>query len=260
MQISPRPQSPVPVTTDSAAEAITRIFGPRPAVSVYRPGGQRREISGAVLGNWAAKTANLLTEELETEPGERLEIRCRWGWRPLAVALGAWSAGLETRIASPEDHSATEKSPGHFAGDAADDLATHLSSSTAFDWTLAVPVEDLSTGWRDDDGAALAERFPETPDTLVDYAGLVAGFGDRFTPLAPVGGRELDVDGAAVPAGSGPVVIDVRGAEGPMTAEEIDLCAGLLVRGRAVVVLLDPELTPEEAAAAERADGVLRRD
>ncbi len=239
-----------PCRTDEAAAQIASAFGPRPALSIYGPGGSRREISGAVLENWAAKTANLLTEELETAAGERLDIQCSWGWRPVALALGAWAAGLV--IATDPD----EPGQRHLASDSEARLREHLATATAFEWTIAVPAGDLDRTWTaggDDDESSLASRFPESPETLVDYAALVAGFGDVFQPFEPVTGSELSLP-EGLPQGTGAVVLDRRSAEGPMSSEEIAAVCAVLSAGRGVVVITDPGADAERIAQAERGE------
>jgi uncharacterized protein (TIGR03089 family) len=66
---------------------------PRPAVVDYASGPDRVELSGRVLANWAAKTANLLDVE-GLGAGSTLAVDLPAGWQPLAVLLGAARAGV----------------------------------------------------------------------------------------------------------------------------------------------------------------------
>ncbi|QCU78645.1 hypothetical protein E7744_11145 [Citricoccus sp. SGAir0253] len=73
---------------------------PRPAVVDYATGGDRVELSGRVLANWAAKTANLLDAEgLGT--GSTVVLDLPASWMPLAVLLGAARAGVGIGYAGP---------------------------------------------------------------------------------------------------------------------------------------------------------------
>jgi uncharacterized protein (TIGR03089 family) len=65
---------------------------PRPAVVDYASGPDRVELSGRVLANWAAKTANLLDVE-GLGAGSTVAVDLPAGWQPLAVLLGAARAG-----------------------------------------------------------------------------------------------------------------------------------------------------------------------
>ncbi|MEW1980885.1 TIGR03089 family protein [Citricoccus sp. NPDC079358] len=72
---------------------------PRPAVVDHAAGGDRVELSGRVLANWAAKTANLLDVEGHG-PGSTILVDLPLGWKSLALLLGAARAGVQVRFAS----------------------------------------------------------------------------------------------------------------------------------------------------------------
>jgi uncharacterized protein (TIGR03089 family) len=244
MQITTTPRPTGPGRTHDAAARIAQAFGPRPAISVYGTDddgvGSRREISGAVLANWAFKTANYFTEELDMAAGERLDVDCRWGWRPVAVALGAWAAGLVIATDSNE--------PGqrHLASDSETALREHVEHSTAFEWTIAIPVEDLAQTWGE---------FANAPETWVDYAAHVSGFGDQFQPFEPVTGTELALpEGLA--SGRGPVLLERRSGDAAMTGLDIATVTALLASGRGVVIVTDPGADLDGIAAAEKAEPI----
>lgn len=74
---------------------ISADDGDRPAVTaVGRQPGERTELGCATLSNWADKTANLLVEELELDPGDDLAVDLGSDWTTLVVLLGAWRAGV----------------------------------------------------------------------------------------------------------------------------------------------------------------------
>lgn len=55
--------------------------------------GERVELSARVLANWVAKAANLLLEEWDVGPGDRVALDLPPHWRSLAWAFATWSAG-----------------------------------------------------------------------------------------------------------------------------------------------------------------------
>ncbi len=57
--------------------------------------GERIEVSTVTLANWAAKTANLLRDELGAGPGSRVAVLLPAHWQTAAVLLGAWWIGAE---------------------------------------------------------------------------------------------------------------------------------------------------------------------
>ncbi|OBH09864.1 TIGR03089 family protein [Mycobacterium sp. E1747] len=58
--------------------------------------GERIELSAATLANWAAKTGNLLRDELGAGPGSRVAILLPAHWQTAAVLFGVWWIGAET--------------------------------------------------------------------------------------------------------------------------------------------------------------------
>lgn len=66
----------------------------RPLITHYDDAaGTRVELSVATTANWAAKTANWLTEELDVEPGTEVAVLLPAHWQTAGVLLGAWWCG-----------------------------------------------------------------------------------------------------------------------------------------------------------------------
>ncbi|MGB8402931.1 MAG: TIGR03089 family protein [Mycobacterium sp.] len=63
--------------------------------------GERIEVSSVTLANWAAKTANLLRDELGAGPGSRVAVLLPAHWQTAAVLLGTWWIGAEVLTADP---------------------------------------------------------------------------------------------------------------------------------------------------------------
>ena len=57
--------------------------------------GERIELSTVTLANWAAKTANLLRDELGAGPGSRVAVLLPAHWQTAAVLFGIWYIGAE---------------------------------------------------------------------------------------------------------------------------------------------------------------------
>src|SRR5271167_1459881 len=67
--------------------------------------GERIELSAVTLANWAAKTGNLLRDELGVGPGSRVAILLPAHWQTAAVLFGVWWIGAEAVLdaAGPVD-------------------------------------------------------------------------------------------------------------------------------------------------------------
>lgn len=65
--------------------------------------GERIELSAVTLANWAAKTGNLLRDELGAGPGSRVAILLPAHWQTAAVLFGVWWIGAEAVLTGPAD-------------------------------------------------------------------------------------------------------------------------------------------------------------
>jgi uncharacterized protein (TIGR03089 family) len=81
----------------TVADVLRRVTADpgRPRLTWYGAGGERIELSGAVLANWVAKTTNLLVEEFDAAPGVRVGLDLPAHWRTAVWALAAWRCGAE---------------------------------------------------------------------------------------------------------------------------------------------------------------------
>ncbi|NUP74118.1 MAG: TIGR03089 family protein [Sinomonas sp.] len=138
-----------------------------PRLTWYGPEGERVELSGRVLDNWAAKTSNLLVEELDAEPGTRFRLDLPGHWKSAVLALAAWQAGA-VLVDGEADIV--------FTAEPADDQAQPAATRVA----VALGALDL------------AFPGPLSPSD-VDYAALVRQFADSFEPFDP----PSEDDGAA---------------------------------------------------------------
>lgn len=135
----------------------------RPLFTFYDDAsGERTEVSGATLGNWVAKTANLLVDGLGLGPGEVARVGLPPHWQTAAVLLGCWSAGLVVDLdAGPEPAVVAFVTPDSAAaapGRVAEDVLVLALAP------MAAPVR------------------PGPPAGTVDFVVEVRGHGDHFLP------------------------------------------------------------------------------
>lgn len=68
--------------------------------------GERIELSTVTMANWAAKTANLLRDEMGAGPGTRVAVLLPAHWQTAAVLFGIWWIGSEVLLGGGSDNSA----------------------------------------------------------------------------------------------------------------------------------------------------------
>ena len=125
--------------------------------------GERIELSGVTLANWAAKTANLLRDELGAGPSSRVAILLPAHWQTAAVLFGVWWIGAEAVL-----------DPG--AGAAADLALCTAERLDEADASVAggeVAVLSLDPFGR---------PAPDLPIGVTDYATAVRVHGDQIVP------------------------------------------------------------------------------
>jgi uncharacterized protein (TIGR03089 family) len=136
--------------------------------------GDRTELSGATLGNWVSKTANLLVDGAGLGPGDTVAALLPPHWQTAAIVLGISVAGLAVDFGpEPQPVEVLFSSPERFEAAArwssGDRYATGLLP-------LAMPLRALPPG-------------------SVDYPTEVRTYGDHFRPAHPVGRDDLAISG-----------------------------------------------------------------
>ncbi|WP_138443301.1 TIGR03089 family protein [Sinomonas susongensis] len=144
-----------------------------PRLTWYGPDAERVELSGRVLDNWAAKTSNLLTEELDAETGVRFRMDLPPHWKSAVIALGAWQAGA-------------------VLVDGAADLVFSAEAGQEREGSGVRVVVALGA-------LDLAYRGVLAPGDI-DYAALVRQFADSFEPFDPPAGNDVaaELDGERI--------------------------------------------------------------
>ncbi|WP_374022655.1 TIGR03089 family protein [Mycobacterium sp. HNNTM2301] len=80
-------------------DPILRADPVGPRITYYDDAsGERIELSAVTLANWAAKTGNLLRDELGAGPGSRVAILLPAHWQTAAVLFGVWWIGAEAAL------------------------------------------------------------------------------------------------------------------------------------------------------------------
>ena len=136
--------------------------------------GERIELSTATLANWAAKTANLLRDEMGADPGSRVAVLLPAHWQTVAVLFGIWWIGGEVVL----DGS---------GADIALCTADRLDEADSAVGTGEIAVLSLDP---------FGKPVPDLPIGLTDYATAVRVHGDQVVPEANPGaaldGRSVD--------------------------------------------------------------------
>ena len=155
------PSSPRrPSTLLEAVSAQLRRDPGQPCLTFYDAAtGERIELSWMTFDNWTSKVANLFTDELDAQPGDRITVTLPTHWLGPAVLFGAWAAGLV-----PAYGDAGGDAVVHVVGP--DPLAADGSGGTVLACSLR-PLggrftEPLPSGWLD-----FAVEVPPQPDLLL---------------------------------------------------------------------------------------------
>ena len=89
---------------DAVLDPLLRADPMGPRITFYDDAtGERIELSTVTLANWAAKTANLLRDELGAGAGSRVAVLLPAHWQTAAVLLGVWWIGAEVVVGGSSD-------------------------------------------------------------------------------------------------------------------------------------------------------------
>jgi len=178
----------MPTLTSAVLDPLLRDNPAGPRITYYDDAsGERVELSTATLANWAAKTANLLRDELGAGRDSRVAVLLPEHWQTAAVLFGVWWIGAEVTLTGPADVA----------------LCTADRLAQADD---AVGVGEIAVLSLD----AFGKGVPDLPVGITDYATAVRRQGDQIFPEPAPGpaleGRSVDevlagARGAAAAAG-----------------------------------------------------------
>jgi len=243
-------------TIDELLNAFRTHNATSPRLTWYGADSERVELSGRVLENWVAKTANYLVDELDAEPGTVVAVDMPVHWRSLVWLLACWAVGA---TALPLGHDASSAgtaagtgAPKHPASLADIVVTTRPSAALAasnavgrLPFVVAVALPALAMRWTG-----------ELPADALDYSGGVRAHSDVFfADSAPAG----DATAWQVQAGavSYAELLATADPAGPAGAERVLLQAiegwDVVVRAALAtwaaggsVVLLDPAVDATE--------------
>lgn len=125
--------------------------------------GERIELSAVTLANWAAKTANLLRDELGAGPGTRVAVLLPAHWQTAAVLFGIWWIGSEVLLGGGSDNPADIALCTRDRLDEADDAVAGGEVAVLSLDPFGKPAADLPIG-------------------VTDYATAVRVHGDQIVP------------------------------------------------------------------------------
>ena len=190
--------------------------------------GERIELSTVTLANWAAKTGNLLRDELGAGPGSRVAVLLPAHWQTAAVLFGIWWIGAEVVL----------------TGDADIALCTADRLSDADDAVGAGEVAVLSLD-------PFGKPAADLPVGVTDYATAVRVHGDQIVAGAPPGpaldGRSVAEVLAAAEASAAAQGFTrgdrVMSTAGWTTAEQlIDHLLAVYAAGASLVQVTNPDI------------------
>lgn len=226
--------------TAALLDPLLRADPMGPRITYYDDAtGERIELSTVTLANWAAKTANLLRDELGAGPGTRVAVLLPAHWQTSAVLLGVWWIGAEVVLSGPADLA----------------LCTAERLDEADEAVAGGEVAVLSLD-------PFGKPAPDLPIGVTDYATAVRVHGDQYAaeprPGPALEGRSADELLAAASdsaAGSGLAAGDRVMSSLPWsTADEIvtNLLA-VFVAGASLVQVANPDAgTLERRRATEK--------
>jgi len=199
----------------------------RPLITHYDDAaGTRVELSVATLANWAAKTANWLTEEHDLQPGDPVAVLLPPHWQTAGILLGAWWCGAAV-TADPDDAAVAFVPPGRSG--------------------VVVSLDPMGR----DLGAP--------PPDGVDFIAEVRMYGDDFRPITPVSGTtralgEYSVDDALAEAARRAKSLGLTGESRVLSTVDwtvpdgiLDGLLSVLSAGASLVQVSNPD--PEKLAA-----------
>ncbi|MFK4087615.1 TIGR03089 family protein [Kribbella sp. NPDC020789] len=207
--------------------AAVRRDGASPFLTYYDDQtGERIELSAVTTANWVAKTANLLVDEYDLEPGETVAIGLPPHWLGVVWALATWSAGAA------------------------------LTSQTG---TLAITGPDLAVrGERETIASALLPlggRFREPlPDGVHDYGAEVYNHPDLFVPFnAPAAGSPAydDLSHADLAGTAEPIADRILTTRDLTTRDGLRVLIGVITGGGSIVLCRNLDTTKLDRRIAD---------
>ena len=145
-------------------DPLLRGDASKPRITYYDDATDERiELSTVTFANWAAKTGNLLRDELGAGPASRVALLLPAHWQTAAVAFGAWWIGAEVVVGAAAD------------ADVAMCTAARLAEADAVGEVAVLSLD------------AFGKPAPDLPVGVTDYATAVRAQADQIVPEARPG-------------------------------------------------------------------------
>lgn len=192
--------------------------------------GERIELSAVTLANWAAKTGNLLRDELGAGPASRVAILLPAHWQTAAVLFGVWWIGAEAVLAP--------------AGPA--DIALCTAERLDEADSVVEPGGEVAVLSLDPFG----RPAPDLPLGVTDYATAVRVHGDQIVPERDpgpaLGGRSVnevlaDCENSVATMGLTSDDRVLSSASWPGPAELVDGLLAVMAVGASLVQVANPD-------------------
>ncbi len=189
--------------------------------------GERIELSTATLANWAAKTGNLLRDELGAGPTSRVTVMLPAHWQTAAVLFGIWWIGAEVVPGGPADIALCTRDRLDEADAAVDGGEVAVLSLDPF----GKPAADLPVG-------------------VTDYATAVRVHGDQISPERHPGpaldGRSVaevltDAEASSAAQGFAPGDRVMSSASWDTPADLVAHLLAVFLAGASLVQLANPD-------------------
>ncbi len=198
--------------------------------------GERIELSAVTLANWAAKTGNLLRDELGAGASSRVAVLLPAHWQTAAVLLGVWWIGAEVVLEGTADVALCTAARLAEADDAVGTGEVAVLSLDPFGRPVAdlpIGVTDYATAVRVHGDQIVPERLPgpaltgrSVDDVLAACAqsaqarGLTAS--DRVLSTTAWPGPDELVDGLLSILAAGASLVQVANADPKLLSRRIE--------------------------------------
>jgi uncharacterized protein (TIGR03089 family) len=186
------------------AERQPGRYGDKPFLTWYDDArDQRVELSFKTFDNWVAKVANLLVDEFDAGPGDRVAVALAGHWQAAAVLAACWLVGAGVVAVAPDAGAAELTAAlggGVVAAFVGEERAAEAAAAPGMPPVVAVAA-DLFGRSEHDTGAAR------------NFARVVPAMGDHLPATADPEGEALQV--APAPGGRGATAASHDAAGGP---------------------------------------------
>ncbi|WP_041685810.1 TIGR03089 family protein [Renibacterium salmoninarum] len=221
-----------------------------PRLTWYGPDSERIELSGKVLDNWVAKTANFLTEEFDVGPGTSSALELPAHWKSLVIALAALACGSTAQFIAPANEGARTGSSETSVWFVTEEAQLANAQDQADVVAVALPA--LAMAWPSD-----------LPDGVYDFAAEVRMFADAFNrfddpgPGQPALRSEAETYSFAELSGFASTAEKLAGNRIALfasagLAKTAVAALGIWLAGGSIVLFSDETLATEKTLASEQ--------